>query len=219
MKQTHARTLFLMVATAALLAAGCGSGSDDGSKSDASSKTKTEPSGGGEAAAGEQATADLKIHLEKIGSKDGTGLPVPSGIACTKSIPATCNATVSCPVDADADPSGAEVCAWLAGDGADALLVEPPDGEVCTMQYGGPELATVTGTLDGEDVDASFSRQDGCAIARYDAVAPRWTRVFETGGETDGDGATTEPTTSPDAPVSSGPSDPEVIDDPPEAFR
>jgi hypothetical protein len=48
---------------------------------------------------------------------------------------------------------------------------EPIPGDVaCTQQYGGPETATVQGTLDGEPIDAAFSRTDGCEIARWEAA-------------------------------------------------
>lgn len=40
----------------------------------------------------------------------------------------------------------------------------------CTLQYGGPERAHVTGTLDGRKVDVSVDRADGCGIADYEAL-------------------------------------------------
>ena len=50
---------------------------------------------------------------------------------------------------------------------------EPTPGDVaCTQQYGGPEIATVKGTFKGEQVDATFSRQNGCEIARWEDVKP-----------------------------------------------
>ena len=52
-------------------------------------------------------------------------------------------------------------------------VFEPTPGDVaCTQQYGGPEKATVKGTFNGEPVDASFSRQNGCEIARWEDAAP-----------------------------------------------
>jgi len=49
---------------------------------------------------------------------------------------------------------------------------EPTPGDVaCTQLYGGPETAQVTGTLQGEPIDATFSRTDGCEITRWDQVA------------------------------------------------
>ena len=41
---------------------------------------------------------------------------------------------------------------------------------MCTMIYGGPETATVRGTLRGSHVQASFSRTDGCQTSRWERV-------------------------------------------------
>ena len=41
----------------------------------------------------------------------------------------------------------------------------------CTQQFGGPETATVTGTLHGDEVAARFSRENGCEISRWEKVA------------------------------------------------
>jgi len=38
--------------------------------------------------------------------------------------------------------------------------------------YGGPETASIKGTLNGEHVDAKFSRTDGCEIHRWETVQP-----------------------------------------------
>jgi hypothetical protein len=40
----------------------------------------------------------------------------------------------------------------------------------CTELYGGPETAHLTGTLDGEPVDVTITRNDGCGVADYDAL-------------------------------------------------
>jgi hypothetical protein len=49
---------------------------------------------------------------------------------------------------------------------------EPTPGNVaCTQQYGGPQTATVQGTLRGDPVAARFSRVNGCEIARWRDVA------------------------------------------------
>ena len=89
-------------------------------------------------------------------------------------------------------------------DERDLLLEEPPARQACTMQYGGPEVATVAGTLDGDPVDATFSRQDGCAIARFDAAQALWLDEQPM----DGPGGEVPPTAG----------EPEVVDDPPSAF-
>jgi hypothetical protein len=40
----------------------------------------------------------------------------------------------------------------------------------CTLQYGGPEKAHVTGTVEGKDVDFTVDRADGCGIADYESL-------------------------------------------------
>jgi hypothetical protein len=75
-------------------------------------------------------------------------------------------ATVRC----DA-PEDSQLCRAVAA--LDAKVFEPTPGNVaCTQQYGGPETARVTGTLRGERVDARFSRENGCEIARWEDAAP-----------------------------------------------
>ena len=74
------------------------------------------------------------------------------------------------------NPSGGTVahpaaaCARLERLGRAAFAPTPP-GTACTMIYGGPQRAIVTGTLDGQRVWASFRRRDGCEIARWNRVA------------------------------------------------
>jgi hypothetical protein len=107
-----------------------------------------------------------------------------------------CSLTLTCPVDATKDSGGAALCTWLAGSGRAALTAKVPEHQACTMQYGGAELATVTGTIDGTRVDARFSRVNGCEIARYDDAARLW------GGSR-----------------AAGSDEPQEISDPPEAFH
>lgn len=47
-----------------------------------------------------------------------------------------------------------------------------PENSICTLQYGGPATAHVTGTWAGRPVDATFDRGDGCRIARWDRFVP-----------------------------------------------
>ncbi len=52
-----------------------------------------------------------------------------------------------------------------------AAVAEPGDPlRACTQQYGGPEQAHMTGTLEGRPVDVTVKRSDGCGIAAYDAL-------------------------------------------------
>jgi hypothetical protein len=49
-----------------------------------------------------------------------------------------------------------------------ALKKDPT--RACTLQYGGPEKARVTGTLDGKPVDVTVDRADGCGITAYQTL-------------------------------------------------
>jgi hypothetical protein len=61
---------------------------------------------------------------------------------------------------------GARPCRQL--DKLTAALRKPEGpATACTLQYGGPEQAHVTGTLQGRPVEATLTRADGCGIADY----------------------------------------------------
>ncbi|MEZ2391267.1 SSI family serine proteinase inhibitor [bacterium RCC_150] len=68
-------------------------------------------------------------------------------------------------------PSAAAACAALKKN--PALLNRPPrpSGQLCDQRYGGPQTATVSGSVDGVGVDASYKLTDGCEIAAWNAVA------------------------------------------------
>ncbi|GHE82705.1 SSI family serine proteinase inhibitor [Streptomyces spiralis] len=55
--------------------------------------------------------------------------------------------------------------------GRDTFAPVPRDS-VCTMQYGGPATARITGTWAGRPVDATYDRGDGCEIGRWDRLVP-----------------------------------------------
>ncbi|GAB3620829.1 SSI family serine proteinase inhibitor [Glutamicibacter endophyticus] len=66
-------------------------------------------------------------------------------------------------------PAAASACQLLHD--SPALLTEPtPTKQTCTMIYGGPDRATIRGTLNGISVDATFDRSNGCAIDRWDTL-------------------------------------------------
>jgi hypothetical protein len=93
--------------------------------------------------------ADLTVTLDG----DGSGPAKPR------------RAQVTCGGSADS-----RVCAGVAVLKAEAFAPTPKD-RACTLQYGGPQTATVTGTLRGERVDARFSRENGCEISRWREAA------------------------------------------------
>lgn len=81
---------------------------------------------------------------------------------------------VRCRPSGGSHPDPARACAAVdrsARWGQDAFAPAPRDA-VCTMQYGGPATARITGTWAGRPVDATYDRTNGCAIARWDALVP-----------------------------------------------
>jgi hypothetical protein len=78
-------------------------------------------------------------------------------------------ATLTCDPDGGTHPRPSQACRALGAD-AEALAPLPPD-LMCTQIYGGPEEAEITGTIEGEQVQATFSRQNGCEIDRWGRLA------------------------------------------------
>ena len=82
--------------------------------------------------------------------------------------------TVTCDPAGGTHPRPESACEFLdlaAESGADPFAQVPPDA-ICSSIYAGPEAATVVGEWRGNPVDAIFSRDNGCEIARWDnAVA------------------------------------------------
>jgi hypothetical protein len=61
-------------------------------------------------------------------------------------------------------------CGKLAASGR--KLFARAGGDFCTQIYGGPQVARVAGTFNGKSVWATYSRTDGCQIARWNKLAP-----------------------------------------------
>lgn len=55
--------------------------------------------------------------------------------------------------------------------GTDPFAPVPPNS-ICTMIYGGPATAHVTGTWAGRPVDATYDRSNGCEISRWNRMVP-----------------------------------------------
>jgi hypothetical protein len=67
-------------------------------------------------------------------------------------------------------PKAAAACASLKDNAAIVNPAEPPKGISCTQQYGGPQVATVTGEVNGTPVETSFALRDGCQIGAWNAA-------------------------------------------------
>ncbi|MFE5920687.1 SSI family serine proteinase inhibitor [Streptomyces sp. NPDC056468] len=71
-------------------------------------------------------------------------------------------------------PDATAACAALDRGGRwgkDTFAPATRDG-FCTMQYGGPATAHVTGTWAGRPVVARYDRSNGCEIDRWDRLVP-----------------------------------------------
>lgn len=70
------------------------------------------------------------------------------------------------------DPEGACAAVERNARWGQDTFAPPQQDAICTMQYGGPATAHVTGTWAGRPVDAVYDRRNGCAIDRWDALVP-----------------------------------------------
>lgn len=61
--------------------------------------------------------------------------------------------------------------AELARGGRDPFAPVPKDA-LCTMQYGGPAGARITGSWQGRTLNASFNKKNGCEITRWQTLEP-----------------------------------------------
>ncbi|MFD0344512.1 SSI family serine proteinase inhibitor [Streptomyces sp. NPDC127117] len=59
----------------------------------------------------------------------------------------------------------------LAGEDEDPFAPVPEDA-LCTLQFGGPATARITGTWEGRHIDTVFSRTNGCEISRWNNLIP-----------------------------------------------
>ncbi|OUM43416.1 SSI family serine proteinase inhibitor [Arthrobacter sedimenti] len=123
----------------------------------------------------------------------GTSAPTPEGSPVPTAPPAasgtTALLTISLQQDASAEPvqyvlecvdgvpgpastlPGAEAaCTALARLGTEFFTARPDKDIICTQQYGGPQTASITGTLNGTSILASFALTDGCEISRWNRV-------------------------------------------------
>lgn len=130
-----------------------GSGPDDPTSSGGEpGASGSEPGASESEPPGPEPTADLTVSVS-----DGNGAVTTSMLTCA-------------PPGGD-HPDPAAACAALAVAGTDVF--SPPDPDLaCTEIYGGPQTASITGTVGGTRVNATFSRTNGCEIARWDALGP-----------------------------------------------
>lgn len=71
-------------------------------------------------------------------------------------------------------PTAQRACDLLAeaAKSGDNPFVPTDRNAMCTQQAGGPAAARVQGTWQGENIDARFSRANGCEISRWNNLVP-----------------------------------------------
>lgn len=130
----------------AVAVAGCGETTTNG---DSSPSTGT-PAGG------PYPVADLSIVVEHPDQET-----IEYRVTCLGD-----TATIT-PEDVDFDEQAA--CLGLANADVVSRLVDgPPTDQVCTEEYGGPDVARIIGTIDDRSVDANLDRTNGCGISDWD---------------------------------------------------
>ncbi|MFD9133570.1 SSI family serine proteinase inhibitor [Streptomyces bottropensis] len=113
--------------------------------------------------------ASLPVPTLAVGSEDRLTVTV-------RNTGATADGTfeLRCHPEGGSHPEAREACGRL--DRRTTWGTDPfapvGSGTMCTMQYGGPATAHVTGTWAGRRVDARYDRRNGCEIARWDALVP-----------------------------------------------
>ena len=103
-----------------------------------------------------QGNAELAIMVKP----SETGTPANFTLVCVDGVPAA----------ESQHPDAAAACLALKANAAILSPAPRPTDQPCTMQYGGPQLATVTGVVDGQPVETNFSLRDGCEIALWNAA-------------------------------------------------
>jgi hypothetical protein len=163
MRMRFVRPLLALLAVAGLAACSgtptpgsTGSATQAPSSSTPSSSTPSKTATPSASAATGAGNAELSITLLETAE----AAPQTFTLVCTGGTPAA----------ESKHPSAAEACTTIKN--SPAILSPSPTrtDQACTMQYGGPATAKVTGSVDGKEVTASFNRTDGCQIALWDAA-------------------------------------------------
>ena len=100
-----------------------------------------------------QGNAELAIMVKP----SETGAPANFTLVCLDGVPAA----------ESQHPDAAAACLAVKNNAAALSPAPRPTDQACTMQYGGPQEATVTGVVDGAPVETTFTLRDGCEIAAW----------------------------------------------------
>ncbi len=154
-------TLIAIVAAITLLAAACGDSTTDiGAPSDNPTTTQAPTTTQEPLGAGPYSIADISFVIH------------PDGVDSA----ATADYRLSClgdtaTVTGDAPNSAGVMCLALNQLDIRGLLTNgPAPDRICTENYGGPNVALITGTLDDVAIDTIANRINGCAINDWDVT-------------------------------------------------
>ena len=78
--------------------------------------------------------------------------------------------TLRCDPAGGTMPRAAVACRRLSASAGNPFAPVPPT-TVCSMIYGGPQVARVRGTFRGRSVRARFTRVNGCEVERWKRLA------------------------------------------------
>lgn len=97
-----------------------------------------------------------------------------TGVATPATFALSCDGT---PAWTQGDPGrdAAAACATVAAQKDLLVELSNPDAvssRMCTEIYGGPEEAVIEGRVDGEPIDTTVTRRNGCGISDWDALEP-----------------------------------------------
>ena len=165
MRMRFVRPLLAVLAVAGLAACSgtptpgtTGSASQAPSSSPSSSSPSSSPGSATPSASAATGTGSAELSITLVESPDAA--PQTFTLVCADGVPAA----------ESNHPTAAEACTSIKNNPAILNPAPTKTDQACTMQYGGPATAKVTGSVDGKEVSASFNRTDGCQIALWDAA-------------------------------------------------
>ncbi|WP_336715261.1 serine protease inhibitor [Arthrobacter sp. USHLN218] len=162
-KRAGSRTALALLsvpAALALLLSGCAPGGEGPGETSppASQPASSGPGSAPPSSPAEGAPVDAKLKISV--STSGADYKEEKTLVCVDSQPME-SSTVQ-------DPDAA--CAALVQHAENVFFTQPDPNRSCTQQYGGPQQAHVTGTIDGREVNKTFTLTDGCKISEWNAM-------------------------------------------------
>ena len=168
-------TRYWAVAAALLVCVACGGDDDDAAAGDEKPATTTTSTTTTTTAPSTSTTTATNVATTGTTLRvAGTNLTVKvSGTSPTREATLSCGQSSKGTGFLAAPATAAKACDLLRTNDAvvKRLVYGPPDGLLCTEIYGGPEVARISGTIAGQQVNAVINRANGCGISDWDNLA------------------------------------------------